>query len=367
LNGITSPGLIERIELAGRPWLFYRAFPVHVGLIRATAADPFGNLVMDEEAVIGEVLPIAQAVHNCGGIVLAQVRRLLDAPAPPASVRVPGVLVNAVTLAAGDEHDQTFAESLNPAYFLPRSAATTIPDVCWGPESDLARYLIACRACDELRPGAIANLGIGMPEGIARIAAARGLLDSVTLTVESGPIGGMPAGGLSFGASVHPQAIIDQPAQFDFYDGGGLDFAALGAAQIDAQGNVNVSRFGNRLAGVGGFVNITQNAKRLVFCSTFTSGDLECTLDSGRLGIVREGRDRKFVRTVEQISFSGSLARSKGQHVLLVTERAVFQLTREGLELLEIAPGIDLERDIPGQMDFAPLIRRPRPMTLPHH
>jgi propionate CoA-transferase len=336
-----------------------------VGLIRATAADPFGNLVMDEEAVIGEVLPIAQAVHNSGGIVLAQVRRLLEAPAPPASVRVPGVLVNAVTLATGDEHDQTFAESLNPAYFSPRSAATTAGDVRWEPESDLARYIIACRACDELRPGAIANLGIGMPEGIARVAAARGLLDSVTLTVESGPIGGMPAGGLSFGASVHPQAIVDQPAQFDFYDGGGLDFAALGAAQIDAQGNVNVSRFGNRLAGVGGFVNITQNAKRLVFCSTFTSGDLECVLEGGLLRIVREGRDRKFVRAVEQISFSGSLARSKGQHVLFVTERAVLQLTSEGLELLEIAPGIDLERHLFSQMDFRPIVRDLRPIGLP--
>jgi propionate CoA-transferase len=364
LNDVTPPGLIERIELAGRPWLFYHAFPVHVGLIRATAADPFGNLVMDEEAVIGEVLPIAQAVHNCGGIVLAQVRRLLDSPASPASVRVPGVLVNAVTLATGDEHDQTFAESLNPAYFSPRSVASTAPETNWEPESDLARYIIASRACDELRPGAIANLGIGMPEGIARIAAARGLLDSVTLTVESGPIGGMPAGGLSFGASVHPQAIVDQPAQFDFYDGGGLDFAALGAAQIDSQGNVNVSRFGNRLAGVGGFVNITQNAKRLVFCSTFTSGDLQCTLDGGRLGIVREGRARKFVRIVEQVSFSGPLARSKGQHVLFVTERAVFQLTPEGLELLEIAPGIDLERDVLDQMEFEPILRQMRPMPL---
>ncbi|MCB1229470.1 MAG: acyl CoA:acetate/3-ketoacid CoA transferase [Verrucomicrobiae bacterium] len=361
LNERTTEPLVERVDLAGKTWLLYRGFPLTVGLIRATCADPLGNLTMEDEVIFGEVLPIAQAVRNSGGIVIAQVKRFSEKPAPPQSVRVPGVLVDRIVLADETEHDQTFAERMNPAYV---SAA-------FDPEESLfvaepmppgARRIIAERACDELRPGDIANLGIGMPEGIARIAAERGLLDDVTLTVESGPIGGMPAGGLSFGASVHPQAIVDQPAQFDFYDGGGLDFAALGAAQIDGKGNVNVSRFGSRLAGVGGFVNISQSAKRLVFCGTMTSGGLEVRSESGRLVIEREGDVRKFVEVVEQISFSGEMARRAEKAVLFVTERAVFRLTMEGLELIEVAPGIDLENDVLAVMGFRPFIGEVKPM-----
>ncbi len=363
LNAITTEPLVERIELSGRTWLFYRAFPIQVGMIRATSADAFGNLSMEDEAVVGDVLPIAQAVRNSGGIVLAQVKRILDRPLAPVQVRVPGILVDRVVVSKPDEHHQTFGEELNQAYFQPAS-----------PEEAAARFeslvplrlderrIIAARACDELRPGAIANLGIGMPEGIARIAAERGLLTQVTLTVESGPIGGMPAGGLSFGAAIHPQAIIDQPAQFDFYDGGGLDYAALGAAQIDRHGNVNVSRFGSRLAGVGGFINISQTARRLVFCGTFTSGGLQVVIEQDKLRIVREGTHRKFMADVEQVSFSGDRARSLGQEVLYVTERAVFRLAADGIELIEVAPGIDLTSQILAQMDFHPIVRNPRPM-----
>jgi len=356
LNTITPPGYVERIELRGRTWLFYPAFPIHVGFIRATAADPFGNLIMDEEAVIGEVLPIAQAVRNSGGLLIAQVKRLLDAPVPPMRVRVPGALVDRIVVAQPHEHEQTFAEQSNPTYYSPRAEPAAEPPARSPAGARCLRRIIAARACDELAPGSIVNLGIGMPEGIAEIAAERDLLQTVTLTVESGPIGGMPAGGLSFGASVHPQAIIDQPAQFDFYDGGGLDFAALGAAEVDRAGNVNVSRFGDRLAGVGGFVNISQNAKRLVFCGTFTSGGLEVSVADGRLRIDREGTVPKFVERVEQISFSGERARQSGRDVLYVTERAVFRLTVDGLELIEIAPGIDLERDVLSQMSFRPLV-----------
>lgn len=359
LNSRSTAELVSRIELDGREWLFYRALPVHVGLIRATAADVHGNLLMDEEAIVGEVLAIAQAVHNCGGTVIAQVRRLLPEAAPPMSVRVPGILVDRVVVASPEHHDQTFAERDNPAYY--RAADGDAPGR-WAGTPAGARRIIASRACDELKAGAIANLGIGMPEGIAPIAAERGLLGDVTLTVESGPIGGVPAGGLSFGASSHPQAIIDQPAQFDFYDGGGLDFAALGAAEIDRRGNVNVSRFGDRLAGVGGFVNISQNARRVVFCGTLTSDGLEVEVARGRLRIVREGRVRKFVAEVAQLSYAADVARRKGQEALYVTERAVFRLADEGLELIEVAPGIDLERDVLDQMEFRPIVREPRPM-----
>ena len=386
MNDVSPENLIERVELLGKTWLLYKAFPIHIGLIRATAADPFGNLVMDEEAVLGEVLAIAQAVHNCGGKVIAQVKRLLDEPAPPNRVRVPGVLVDHIVVSREGEHELTFGEAENVSYYTARSVVAdrvAAPESSKGVETqdDLSstpfedsgratrepmpldeRRIIAARACDELQSGAIVNLGIGMPEGIARIAAERDLLEDVTLTVESGPIGGMPAGGLSFGASVHPQAIIDQPAQFDFYDGGGLDFAALGAAQIDRFGNVNVSRFGSRLAGVGGFVNISQNARQLVFCGTFTSVGLEVEVASGRLAIRREGRIRKFVDQVEQVSFSGEIARQKQQDVLYVTERAVFRLTQDGIELIEVAPGIDLERDVLAQMSFRPIIRDVRLM-----
>jgi len=365
INSNTPNTFVERIELGDKTWLWYKAMPVDVGLIRATAADPFGNLIMDEEAIAGEVLPIAQAVHNSARgkpLVIAQVKRILDSPAAPHRVRVPGILVDRVVIADDqDQHQQVFGEYFNPAYVAPQSSDQALPELEKLPMD--ARRIIAARACDELQPGMIVNLGIGMPEGIARIAAERDLLHHFTLTVESGPIGGMPAGGLSFGASMHPMAIVDQPAQFDFYDGRGLDYAALGAAQIDAAGNVNVSRFGNVLAGVGGFVNITQNAKQLVFCGTFTAGGLDVQVVDGRLKIIAEGKVRKFIKNVEQISFAASHSREVGQDVLYVTERAVFRLADNGLMLSEVAPGIDVERDILSQMAFKPVIGELSPMN----
>jgi len=352
LNDRTPPGLVERIELEGRTWLWYKALPIQVGLIRATAADPLGNLVMNEEALFGEMLPIAQATHNSAGVVIAQVRKLLDRPAPPQEVRVPGILVDRIVVAEPADHPQTFAEDGFNAAFVTPAASSDIAGISLEPLPAGARRVIAARACDEIPDGAIVNLGIGMPEEIARIAAEHGLLQRFTFTVESGPIGGIPAGGLSFGASIHPQAVVDQPAQFDFYDGRGLDFAALGAAQVDAQGNVNVSQFAGRLAGVGGFVNITQTAKKLLFCGTFTAGGLEVTVQDDQLRIINEGRVQKFVRQVEQLSFSAQHSRRIGQEVLYVTERAVFRLTEHGLELIEIAPGIELHKQVLELMPF---------------
>jgi len=371
LNDRTPPGLVERIELGGKTWLWYHAFPIHVGFIRGSAADPLGNIIMDREVLFGEILAIAQAVHNSATsagapgrkpLVIAQVERLLDAPAHPHQVKVPGVLVDHIVVAGPHEHEQTFAESFNDLYVTPATCLESAKahSVAALPLDE--RRIIAARAYDELPDGALANLGIGVPEGVARLAAERGELHRFTLTIESGAIGGMPAGGLSFGASVHPHAVVDQPAQFDFYDGRGLDYAALGAAQIDVHGNVNVSKFGTRLAGVGGFVNITQSAKRLVFCGTFTAGDLHVAVEGGRLRIVKEGPVRKFVDHVEQVSFSAARSREIGQEVLYVTERAVFRLVDNGIELIEVAPGIDVESQVLAQMAFRPIMRQVRVM-----
>ncbi len=361
LNDITSEDLIERIELGGKTWLWYKAFRLDAGLIRGTASDPLGNLLMDEEALFGDVLPIAQAVKNCGGVVIAQVKTILDAPANPQHVQVPGILIDRVVLAQPHAHDQTFSESYNEGYCTPRCLDQPLKDTPEPFPLD-ERRIIAARAYMEVPEDAVANLGIGIPEGIARIASERGTLEKMILTIESGPIGGQPAGGLSFGASLNPDAIIDQSAQFDFYDGGGLDFAALGAAQIDTQGNVNVSRFGSRVAGVGGFVNITQTAKKVVFCGTFTASGLEIAVETGQLRIIKEGRVRKFISRVEQVSFSAHRARTDGIEVLYVTERAVFRLTGNGLKLIEAAPGIDVETQILDVMDFHPIIDTVKPM-----
>lgn len=359
VNDRSTEALVRRVEIDGETWLHYRAFPIHVALIRATTADEAGNLGMEREALVLDALAMAMAARNSGGVVIAQVERLAARGAlDPKATVVPATLVDAVVLARPENHMQTFATAYSPHY-AGRLRAPVRSDA---PLPLDARKVIARRCALELPIGGVVNLGIGMPEGVAAVAAEEHILDSVTLTAEPGVIGGRPAGGLDFGAAVNPDAIIPQSATFDFYDGGGLDMACLGMAEADAAGNVNVSRFGDRLAGAGGFINISQNARKLVFAGTFTAGGLKVALGDGRLAIQAEGRAPKFVAAVGQVTFSAARALATGRQVLYVTERAVFALRERGLELVEIAPGIDLERDILAHMAFVPIVETPRPM-----
>lgn len=356
VNDITTEDIVELVELGDKQALFYKAFPINVAFIRGTTADPDGNVTMERESLLLENLSMAIAAKNSGGYVICQVERIAqEGSLDSRQVKIPGVMVDCVVVAEVQHHMQTYGTQYNPAY----SGEVRIPPQTLDRLILDERKVIARRAALELAPNSVINLGIGLPDCVGTIAGEEKVQDLITLTVDPGVIGGVPMGGLDFGAAVNCQAVIDHGSQFDFIDGGGLDSAYLGMAEADRYGNVNASRFGRRLTGCGGFINISQNSHKVIFLSTFSSSGLEIEIANGRVRILKEGKIVKFVDCVGQITFSGRHAAEKNQDVLYITERCVFKLTGSGIELTEVAPGIDIERDILSKMPFAPEVRDP--------
>ena len=356
INKTAKEDIVELVNIGGKELLLYKAFPINVCFLRGTAADEKGNISMHHEGVVGDATSVAQATKNSGGTVIVQVGHKVKAGSlDPRLVKIPGIYVDAIVVVHPREHmdevDAAQAAAHCGEIRMPTDAVPSLPFD--------ERKIIGRRAAMELKPGTIVNLGIGMPEAVAAVANEEGIGDYMTLTVEAGPVGGIPVGGVGFGLSVNPEAILEQNYQFDFYDGGGIDLAYLGLAECDAVGNINVSKLGSLITGAGGFINITQNAKRLFFCGTFTAKGLEISAGNGKLKINKEGTAKKFLNRVGHVTFSGEYAVEVNQPVLYITERAVFELRRDGLHLIEIAPGIDLHKDVLAHMEFTPKMDQP--------
>ena len=351
VNSKTTEDIVKLIEIEGEEKLLFKSQPLDVTFIRGTYADESGNISLEKEACTLDATSLAQCAKNNGGKVFVQVEKIVaDGSLDPRIVKIPGIYVDAVILAEGDDNAQIYKQeydgSMTGDFRVPLGSLEA-------PKLD-AKKIIARRAAMELQKGAVVNLGIGVPEFVSAVANEEGIGDWMTLTVEAGPVGGVPQGGSRFAGSVNVDCILDQPYQFDFYDGGGIDQAFLGLAQVDEKGNLNVSKFGGRIAGCGGFINISQNAKKVYYLGTFTTGGLKIATGDGKLEITQEGKSKKFVKEVEQITFSGTYAAKIGQPVVYITERAVFELRPDGVYLTEIAPGIDLQTQVLDLMDFVP-------------
>jgi len=351
VNSKTTEDIVKLIEIEGEEKLLFKSQPLDVTFIRGTYADESGNISLEKEACTLDATSLAQCAKNNGGKVFVQVEKVVaDGSLDPRVVKIPGIYVDAVIIAEGDDNAQIYKQeydgSMTGDFRVPLGSLEA-------PKLD-AKKIIARRAAMELQKGAVVNLGIGVPEFVSAVANEEGIGDWMTLTVEAGPVGGVPQGGSRFAGSVNVDCILDQPYQFDFYDGGGIDQAFLGLAQVDEKGNLNVSKFGGRIAGCGGFINISQNAKKVYYLGTFTTGGLKIATGDGKLEITQEGKSKKFVKEVEQITFSGTYAAKIGQPVVYITERAVFELRPDGVYLTEIAPGIDLQTQVLDLMDFVP-------------
>ena len=351
MNKSAKEDLVELVNFAGREMLFYKAFPINVSIIRGTTADEDGNISTEMEMADLDILSSAQAAYNSGGVVIAQVKRIVKRDTlNPRMVRVPGHMVSAIV------HEPNQKQSWDYEYNPSVCGTHKVPMSAIAPLEFGIRKLVARRAAMELKPKLVVNLGIGIADGVANIAAEEGILDEFIFSIEMGIIGGVPTKGIIFGGAWNPQCMISMPNQFDFYHGGGLDMACLGMGQVDQFGNVNVSNLGSRIPGTGGFVDISQNAKKVVFVGTFTNGNVKVDTVDGKLRILDEGRNKKFLNNVHQITFSGEYASERGQSVMYVTERAVFKLENKKLVLIEIAPGVNLQDDILDQMEFKPEI-----------
>lgn len=358
MNKTTTDEIVELVNFQGEEYLFYKSFPLDVAILRGTIADEKGNISFAIESIINEGLQVAQAAKNTGGIVIVQVEYLAKADTlNPKEVKIPGVLVDYVVVAT----DKNACWQAEGVYFEPAFSGQIKKPLGLIPALQFdERKVIARRCAMELKKGALVNLGVGMAADVANIVTEESkvwgedYIGRITLSTESGMIGGVPSALPNFGSAYNPEATLEHGAMFDMIDGGALDMTCLGIGECDSHGNINVSKFGPRLTGPGGFINITSNTKKVVFCGTFM-GKSKMKIEEGKIFVEEEGKIRKFIKEVEQITFSGKYAKPT-QEILYITERCVFELINNEMTITEIAPGIDLEKDILQNMDFVPKI-----------
>ena len=348
--------LVKHVEVDGEEFLYYKLPRINIALIKGTAADRKGNITFDDMFMSGDALSICQAVKANRGKVIVQVDRLVDTPSRPRNAIIPGCLVDAIVVVEPETRNEAYT-ALTGSFEIPYEEWNT-----WSERLDSVSLkqsknntvanIIGKRASKELRVDDIVNIGIGIPEMVSRFARKSGMLDMVTLTVESGGIGGFPVSGEAFGAMIGAASVYDMANQFDLYDNGGLDVCFMGALEVDKEGNVNAHRGPGAFAGIGGFANITSKTSTVVFCFSFTAKGLEVSQTKGIVTVEKEGTIPKFVDQVKSISFSARRAIANGQKVLYVTERCVFRLTPKGLKLIEVYPGIDVQKDILDLLPF---------------